>query len=257
MSKLRGSRNGEIVYNSKDDLGMKWPDFKKKYEEYLNTSAFYVIRTPKTVNGKGDLIKLGISSVGSSEIIRRLSDYERYYDGDFRVLHLRVWYQYVKGTNQEGAPQERFELRTKRRMKELTTPAYGNEWFNRRDLKTLRNVLNEFDKENEDIQYVPPDRNRTRRVKEISTDTFVRIKYGKKLYIGVIYDISVKDKKPWFSVVFFDDKYEINVNDVGGYEKAEIKEGILNFEEWEDGNHKLAKELRVTWSRARNEYGLL
>ena len=33
--------------------------------------------------------------MGSSEIIRRLSDYEKYYDGDFRVLHLRVWYQYV------------------------------------------------------------------------------------------------------------------------------------------------------------------
>ena len=133
MSNPRGSKNGEVVFNSNNDEGMLWDEFKTKYNEYLNTSAFYVIRTPKTINGKGNLIKLGISSVGSSEIIRRLSDYEKYYDGDFRILHLRVWYQYVKGTNQEGAPQERFELKTKRRMKELTASAYGNEWYNSND----------------------------------------------------------------------------------------------------------------------------
>jgi len=252
----RGSKNGEVVFNSKNDEGMLWDDFKIKYNEYLNTSAFYIIRTPKTINGKGNLIKLGISSVGSSEIIRRLSDYEKYYDGDFRVLHLRVWYQYVKGTNQEGAPQERFELKTKRRMKEITSSAYGNEWYKSNDLKTLREVLKEFDKENEDINYVPPERNRSRKAKQISTDTLIRVKYGNKYFNGVIYNISVKDKKPWFSVIFFKDT-KINNNDLGGYDKEEIREAITKYEEWEDKNKEVSKKLKSEWSRFKNSERIL
>ena len=253
IEKPRSSKAGEIVFNAKD--GIKWSEFKDTYSKYLDTSAFYIIRTPKTINAKGDLIKLGISSIGSSEIIRRLSDYERYYDGDFHVLHLRVWYKYVKNTNQTRSPQEKYELEVKRKMKEVTTPQYGNEWFKHEDLDKIYEVMKGMDKSNKPIEYIAPKRNPPRNSKDVTVDTFIKRKYSHRFYIGVVYRIDKDIEGTWYSVIFFD-KDKINFDDVDVLNVVEVKDGRKLFSEWEQKNEEKANRYRSEWSKTKNEYGL-
>eukprot|EP00960_Hanusia_phi_P027143 746662-Hanusia_phi.AAC.1 len=83
--------------------------------------------------------------------------------------------------------------------------------------------MKEIDKNNKEIDYLAPKRNNFRRIKEISTDTF----------------------------------NQIDMKDVGGYDKNEIKEGILNFEEWETKNVQLADIMKTKWFRAKNDYSIV
>ena len=65
----------------------------------------------------------------------------------------------------------------------------------------------------------------------------------------------MKDKKPWFSVIFFKDN-KINNNDLGGYEKEEIREAITKYEECEEKNKEISRKLKSEWSRFKNKEGI-
>ena len=251
-TKQRGSKSGEIVFNSKDKNGLDWVEFKDKYSQYLDTSAFYIIRTPTTKNDKGNLVKLGISSVGTSEIYRRLSDNEKYYDGDFKVIHLK----YVKGTNQTGSPQEKFELEVKRKMREITSPKYGNEWFQSSDLDKIYKVMKQIDSVNKPIEYLAPRRNPESNAKHSMVDSFVKRKYSNHFYVGLIYRIDVEDREYYYSVVYFNRKGKINFDDVDLLDRKEARDGIVLFENWQRQNPSKTEEFKKEWFRVRNEYNL-
>ena len=246
----KGTKNGLVIFNEKE--GLEWHSFKEKYKEFLNTSAFYVIRTPTSKDGKGNLVKLGISSVGSSEIKRRLSDYESYYDGDFTVLHLRIWHRYVKNTNQNRAPQQKFELAMKRNIRKQSKPKYGTEWYDSNDLELVFNVMAEIDKNNEEIEYIPPRRNSQRMVKEVAIDTLVRFE-GK---IGAVFFKETQEKKKIYSVVFFNRRNKINLKDIDIFDQKEIKEGIQNLEEFAQDNEAKFTKLNAEWQKAKTMFGI-
>lgn len=247
MGNQKGSKNGLVVYSNKE--GIHWSEFKNKYAEYLDTSAFYVIKTPISKDNTGNLVKLGISSWGSSEIIRRLSDYQSYYDGNFTVLHLRVWYKYVKNSNQNRAPQQKYELNMKRLMNEKTKPKYGTEWFDFKDLDTIFELMKIEDKKNEPIKYEPPRRNKTRQVKEISLDTLIKIdnKYGVIFYKETI------DKIQYYYVLFFNKQNKININTMDILTVHDIRKGIKDFED--TTTERIINKLSTEWMKSKNISG--
>lgn len=247
----RSSKQGQIIYN--DKKGMYWKDFKQSsmYKDNKDTSAYYVIRTPFNKDGTGNLIKLGISSVGSSEIAQRLGDYERYYDGNFVIHSLRVWNRYVKDTNQLRSPQYNYEQYILNQLaKNNIKPKYPKEWFKSNDFDKILNVIEEYDNERKDIQLIPP-RSSNRTTKDINVKDMIRYKYKNKFYNGFVYGIDDNDNENKYWVITFNDKNRIvfrksntdalNVNEVIQYKNQ--------YNDYVKDNPNIDETLRTNMNR--------